>query len=70
MVAAARAADDGGMTSRVLGHALLGAVAGGWIGRALFKWILDFEGTLLIALIVACAAVGLVIGIASERESR
>ena len=43
---------------------------GGWIGRALFKWILDFEGTLLIALIAACAAVGVVVGIASERESR
>ena len=57
------------MTARILGHALFGAIAGSWVGRALFKWVLDFEGTTLILAIAGCAVVGLILGVASGLES-
>jgi hypothetical protein len=42
------------------------------LARALFKWILDLEGTLLIVLIVAAAAVGAAVCVGDEikNESR
>ena len=50
--------------------ALFGAFVGLWLSRALFKWILDVEGTLLIVLIAAGAVIGAAICVAGEIESR
>ena len=43
------------MAARTIGAGFFGAFVGAWLARALFKWILDLEGTLLIVLIVATA---------------
>lgn len=56
------------MTSRLLGAALFGAFVGGWIGRAIFKWLLDVDMPLQLVLILAMAALGVVIGVAGELE--
>jgi len=58
------------MTARLFSHALIGAFAGFWIARALFKWILDVNGTHLLVLLLAAAVAGLIFGVAAERESR
>ena len=47
-----------------------GTAAGLFLGRALFKWILDLHGAWEWAPIVAFALVGCVLGIASEIEGR
>ena len=52
------------------GAVVLGAFVGGWIGRALFKWILGVSGTSLLVLIVATAAAGGVLGVAGALEER
>ena len=57
------------MAARTIGAGFFGAFAGAWLARALFKWILGLEGTLLIVLIVATAAVGAVVCVASELEN-
>jgi len=54
------------MAARTLGAGFFGAFVGAWLARALFKWILDFDGTLLIVLIVATAAVGAPVCVAGE----
>jgi uncharacterized membrane protein YeaQ/YmgE (transglycosylase-associated protein family) len=54
------------MAARTLGAGFFGAFVGAWLARALFKWILDFDGTLLIMLIVATAAVGATVCVAGE----
>jgi hypothetical protein len=54
------------MAARTIGAGFFGVFVGAWLGRALFKWILDLEGTLLIVLIVATAAVGAAVCVASE----
>jgi hypothetical protein len=56
------------MTNRRAGAMLVGALAGAWIGRAIFNWILDVDGTVLIVLIVAVAALGALAGMAAEAE--
>jgi hypothetical protein len=70
VVAVARAADAPGMNARILGAAVFGGIAGAWLGRALFKWVLDVGGTLQLVLILVVAALGLVLGVASELERR
>ena len=57
------------MAARAIGAGFFGAFVGSWLGRALFEWILDLEGTLLIVLIVAAAAVGAAVCVAGEIES-
>ena len=54
------------MAARTLGAGFFGAFVGAWLARALFKWILDVEGTLLIVLIVATAVVGATVCVAGE----
>jgi hypothetical protein len=54
------------MTGRRAGAALFGAFIAFWIARALFKWILDIDGTAYIALAVAFALAGGVLGIAAD----
>ena len=56
------------MAARTIGAGFFGAFVGSWLGRALFKWILDLEGTLLIVLIVAAAVVGAAVCVAGEIE--
>jgi hypothetical protein len=46
------------MTGRRLGAAGFAAFVAFWIARALFKWILDIDGTAYIALAAAFAIVG------------
>ncbi len=57
------------MRARRLSAGLFGAFAGAWLTRALFKWVLDVEGTLLIALIAAGAVVGAALAVAGEIEA-
>jgi hypothetical protein len=52
------------------GAVIFGAFLGGWIGRALFKWILGVSGTSLLVLIVATAAAGGVLGVAGALDER
>lgn len=59
-------ADRVGMASRTIGAALFGAVVGAWVGRALFKWILDVDG---IVPIVAVALAGAIVCAVAERGS-
>jgi uncharacterized membrane protein len=56
------------MTGRRLGAAGFGAFVAFWIARALFKWILDIDGTTFIALAAAFAIVGAAIAVAVELE--
>ncbi len=58
------------MTARMAGAVIFGALVGGWIGRALFKWILDVSGTSLLVLILATAAAGGVLGAAGALQER
>jgi uncharacterized membrane protein YadS len=56
------------MTGRRLGAAGFGAFVAFWIARALFKWILDIDGTTFIALAAGSAIVGAAIAVAVELE--
>ena len=56
------------MTGRRLGAAGFGAFVGFWIARALFKWILDVDGTAYIALAAGLAIVGVAVAVAVESE--
>jgi hypothetical protein len=58
------------MAARMAGAVIFGAFAGGWIGRAVFKWALGMSGTSLLVLIVATAAAGGVLGVAGALEER
>jgi apolipoprotein N-acyltransferase len=60
-------ADAGSMTtSRRIAAAFFGTAAGLFLGRALFKWILDLHGAWEWAPIVAFALVGCVLGVVSD----
>lgn len=48
---------------------LLGALAGAWVGRAVFDWLLDVGGTLELVLIAAVAVVGAVLGVIAGLEA-
>ena len=69
MAAVGGTADAGRMATRRITAALFGAFVGLWLSRALFKWILDVDGTLLIPLIAAGAAAGAAICVAGEIQS-
>jgi uncharacterized membrane protein YeaQ/YmgE (transglycosylase-associated protein family) len=69
VVVAARSADAGAMLDRTIGAAIFGAVVGAWLGRALFKWILDLEGATLIAAVAATAVVAAAVCGVAERQS-
>ena len=56
------------MTGRRLGAAGFGAFVAFWIARALFKWILDVDGTAYLALIAAFVIAGAVLGIAADLD--
>ena len=62
--------DDAGsmIASRRVAAAFFGLAAGLFLGRALFKWILDLHGAWEWAPIVAFALVGCVLGVVSELE--
>jgi hypothetical protein len=69
VVAAIRTADPVAMIDRTIGAAIFGAVVGAWIGRALFKWILDVEGPTLIAAVAATAVISAIVCGVAERQS-
>jgi hypothetical protein len=54
------------MTGRRLGAAGFGAFVAFWLARALFKWILDVDGSTFVALAAVFVIVGATIGVASE----
>lgn len=54
------------MTGRRLGAAGFGAFVAFWIARALFKWILDADGTAYIAVVAGFVLVGAGLGVAGE----
>jgi hypothetical protein len=56
------------MTGRRLGAAGFGAFVAFWTARALFKWILDVDGTTYIALAAAFLVVGVAVAVAVELE--
>jgi hypothetical protein len=58
------------MTGRRIGAAVFGAVVGGWIGRALFRWILDVDGSLQLVLILGAALAGAVVCLLGEGGTR
>jgi hypothetical protein len=60
--------EDPGMTGRRLGAAGFGAFVAFWIARALFKWILDVDGTAYIAVVAGFAIVGAAVAVAAELE--
>ena len=47
---------------------MFGGIAGAWLGRALFKWILDVGGMLQLVLVLVVAALGLILCVAGELE--
>jgi hypothetical protein len=58
--------EDPGMTGRRLGAAGFGAFVAFWIARALFKWILDVDGTAYVAVVAGFVLVGVALGVAGE----
>jgi hypothetical protein len=56
------------MTGRRLGAAGFGAFVGFWVARALFKWILDVDGTAYVALAAAFVIVGAALAVAVELD--
>jgi len=56
------------MTARKVGAGLFGAFVGAWLGRAVFKWILDAPGDWSTILIVATAVIGAVVCVAGADE--
>jgi hypothetical protein len=56
------------MTSRRLGAAGFGAFVAFWIARAVFKWILDVDGTTYVALAAVFVIVGVAVAVAVELE--
>ena len=58
------------MTARMAGAVIFGAFVGAWLGRAVFKWVLDVSGTSLLVLVLATAAAGGVLGVAGTLQER
>jgi hypothetical protein len=58
------------MTARMAGAVIFGALVGAWMGRAVFKWVLDVSGTSLLVLVLATSAAGAVLGVAGALEER
>ena len=56
------------MTGRRLGAAGFGAFVAFWSARALFKWILDVDGTAYIALAAVFVIIGVAVAVAAELE--
>jgi hypothetical protein len=60
------------MIARMTGHRLAAAAFGAfvafWIARAIFKWILDVDGTAYLALVAAFVLAGAVLGIAASLD--
>jgi hypothetical protein len=56
------------MTGRRLAAAAFGAFIAFWIARAIFKWILDIDGTAYLAIAVGFALAGAVLGIAADLD--
>jgi hypothetical protein len=56
------------MTSRRLAAAAFGAFVGFWVARAIFKWILDVDGTAYLALAASFVVAGAVLAIAVELD--
>ena len=56
------------ITPRRIAAAFFGTAAGLFLGRALFKWILDLHGAWEWGPIVALAVAGCVLGVVSELE--
>jgi hypothetical protein len=57
------------MASRTAGAFIFGAFVGGWLARALFKWLLGMSGTWTIVLILATAVGGgLVCAVGTMKE--
>jgi hypothetical protein len=56
------------MISRRLGAAGFGAFVAFWIARAVFKWILDVDGTTYVALAAVFVIVGAAVAVAIELE--
>jgi hypothetical protein len=56
------------MTGHRLAAAAFGAFVAFWIARAIFKWILDVDGTAYLALIAAFVLAGAVLGIAASLD--
>ena len=57
------------MSERTIGAFVFGAVAGAWLGRALFKWILDVEGTALLVAVVGSALLAALVCAVGEATS-
>jgi hypothetical protein len=60
--------DDRDMTGHRLAAAAFGAFVAFWIARAIFKWILDVDGTAYVALVAAFVLAGAVLGIAASLD--
>jgi hypothetical protein len=58
------------VSARTPGAALFGALAGAWIGRAIFAWILDVARTGQIVAMIVLAALGALLCAAGEIEER
>jgi hypothetical protein len=58
------------MTARMAGAVIFGALVGAWMGRAVFKWVLDVSRTSLLVLVLATSAAGAVLGVAGALEER
>jgi len=56
------------MTGRRVGAALFGAFVGFWIARAIFKWLLDVDGTTYVGLVAVFMIVGAALGLAVELD--
>jgi uncharacterized membrane protein YfcA len=62
------------MTASRIASALFGAFVGFWIGRALFKWLLDLDTGILVPAVGVLMLAGAVLGVAArideERRSK
>jgi hypothetical protein len=56
------------MTGRRLGATLFGAFVAFWIARAIFKWILDVDGTAYVAIVAVSMILGAAGGLAIELD--
>ena len=56
------------MTGRRLGAAGFGAFVAFWLARALFKWILDVDGTAYLALAAVFVVIGVTVAVVAELD--
>jgi hypothetical protein len=54
---------------RRAGAVIFGLLAGAWIGRAIFDWVVDVGGGLELALIGVVALIGAALGAVAEHET-